>query len=197
RLHARDNPEQPLVGYHVYARDAAEGELQPLGASDAQGLVDVPVSDSVVRTLFVKSGSKLVAKLPIAPGADEELSASLVDESKRIDAEARLSLLREELIDLVARRSILIARTRAALDAQEHDKAGRFVNELEGLPGLNVFNQRLTEQEQLSRSRDPAVQARIERLFEDTREVLGAFLSSREITELRREVADATKQASR
>ena len=195
-LHARSDPKRPLVGYHVFARDTADGELVEIGASNEQGVLDIPRTDAMVRTLFVKSGRKLVAKLPMAPGAELQLAAPLVDESKRLEAEAKLSLLREELIDLVARRNILITRAKAALKAGEYEKADGFVTELEGLPGLSIFNQRLTEQEQVSRARDTNVQARIDRLFEDTRAVLGRFLGSREIVELRRKL-DATVRAAR
>jgi hypothetical protein len=116
----------------------------------------------------------------------------LVDDRKRLEAEAKLVGIREELIDLVARRSILAARTRAKIKANDLKAANNLVRELEGMPTATEFEQqRIRQQERLIESDDPRIQQRIEKLFNDTRDVLAEFLPPGLVQELKRDIAAA------
>jgi len=66
------------------------------------------------------------------------------------------------------------------------------------LPGRVQFDQLISsaEKSKLNTSSDPRVQARIEKLFADTRKLLGRFLSSQEISELQSEVLAAQGSGS-
>ena len=185
RLHVRDQPETPLSGYQAYLKDGPEAELVLLGGTDADGLVTVEPGEATIPYVFIKSGTQVVAKAPIPVGAIAQVEIPLLDERKRLEAEAKLSLLREELIDLVARRSILASRIEDMINKGKRDDARKLLNKLDGMAGRAQFSQKLIRAEQLAKSDDPQVQQRIDRLFSDTSAVLGAFLSTDDVARLR------------
>ena len=81
-----------------------------------------------------------------------------------------------------------MANIQQQIDGGELQKAARLLDQLDALPGRAQFNRELTIQEQLHRSADPQTQRRIDKLFSDTRAVLGFFLDSRAVNELRNEL---------
>jgi hypothetical protein len=99
------------------------------------------------------------------------------------------------LIDIVARRSILMARVRARMEEGQLDEAKQLLAELDDLPGRAQFDQLITTAERSPKnaSRDAKIQARIDKLFADTRVLLGRFLDIRQISDLRNEVNAASR----
>ncbi len=191
RLVSRGESPQPLVGYEVFAQDGADPEKISIGKSGLTGVIRVPPGKSPVQTVWVKSGSQLAAKIPIATGADPVVVAPLLDESKRLDAEARLGLLREQLIDLVALRTIFAARIEKAIEARDLDQASELLLQFRKLQGRAEFNARIDREEEQSKASDPVVQQRIDKLFSDMKSVLGVFLSGDDINQLERRLDQA------
>ena len=122
----------------------------------------------------------------------------IADDTARLRAQAELSALRELLIDVVARRNILMARVRDRVDAGEIDEARQMLEELDDLPGRAQFGQMLSsaERKPINTSKDARVQARIEKMFAETRKLLGRFLDIRQINDLRTEVNTAARNAT-
>jgi hypothetical protein len=120
----------------------------------------------------------------------------VADDTARLRAQASLTSLTEQLIDTVAQRNILIARVRDRIKKGQIEAAQELYSELDSLPGRAQFDQRISsaENRQLNHSDDPKVQARIERLFADTRKLLGRFLSTKQITELQGELTAARRK---
>lgn len=196
-LHAREKPDVPLTGYQAFLQDGENAKRVSIGSSDIDGIVRVKPGKSAIQVVYIKVGSKVVAKAPIAVGAVERVTIPLLDERKRLEAEAKLSILREELIDLVARRSILGGRVRTKIRQGDLREARKLFNELNDMPGRTQFSLRLSRTRQQSKSDDPRVQQRIDSLFEDTESVLGAFLSLREVGAIREELAAAERSGSK
>ncbi|MCA9239015.1 MAG: hypothetical protein KDA37_02395 [Planctomycetales bacterium] len=192
RAHARDREDKPLAGYQVYTQDG-DAERVYAGATGPDGRLTIPPGKDRILMAFIKSGTQLVAKLPVVPGAEREMSVPLLDESVRLEAEAKLGILREDLIDLVAQRKLTIARIDAAIDEKDLGQAAKLINQLERLPGRALFDRQIRQLEQQSRSDVPMVQQRIDRIFSDTRIVLAAFLSPREIQEVKLRLSEAQK----
>ncbi|MEM6330950.1 MAG: hypothetical protein AAF790_11960, partial [Planctomycetota bacterium] len=185
RLHAKESPDSPLSGYRAFVQDGDVDRRDPIGASDANGQVRVFPGEAPIQMVFIKSGSQVVAKAPVPAGAIDLIEIPLLDEGVRLQAEAKVSLLREELIDLVARRSILAARIEKLIDEKNAAEARQMLAELDGMPGRAQFEAKLNRVRQQSFSSNPQVQARIEKLFSETAAVLGAFLSTQKVAELR------------
>lgn len=193
RFYARHSKEQPLPGYEVFLRDEEAETSESLGVTDANGIVSIPPGDQPVTMLFLRSDGQLLAKIPVAPGVTPLLEAPIADDPVRLRAQAELTEIREQLIDLVARRAIYMARIRAKLKAGEVEQAEEIMATLNDLPGRSFFDRIIDAAQRGSSSEDPAIQKRIDKLFSDTQTLLVKFLDSRPITELQSEVTAASK----
>ena len=198
RFHARHDATQALSGYEVFWREADDQETQLLGHTDANGTVQVAPGPNPVTTLFLRSDGQLLAKIPVAPGSPSILQVPVADDPARLRAQAHVTALREKLIDLVARRTILIARVRDSLQKGKIGEAQQRFNKLDNLPGRAQFDRQVSsaENNKLNRSADAKTQARIEKLFADIRKLLGRFLSAGEVSDLQKEM-NAARLGSR
>ena len=156
RLQSRTNAEKPLVGYEVYSQKPGEEATTRIGASDSAGKVTVRPGPSAVQTLFIKHGGQLLAKLPVVPGAEREIAVPLPDDDMRLAAEARLAAMREDLVDVVARRNILMARARQKIEQKDFDAAQELIRAVDELPGRSQFNLTLTTAARAAAQRRPA-----------------------------------------
>jgi hypothetical protein len=193
RLESRSNKGKPLAGYEVYAQKPGGEETTRIGASDNSGRITVRPGPHAVQKLFIKNGGQLLAKLPIVPGVEPEIKVPLPDDDMRLEAEARLAAMREELIDVVARRNILMARVRNKIEQKDFAAAQELIHAIDQLPGRSQFNLTLTTASRLLRSDDPQIQRRIDQLFEATQVVLGQYLDSRPVSELHAELRAAQR----
>ena len=195
RFYARHDQAQGLIGYEVFRREPGESETQPIGLTDSSGAVEVAPGKSNVSILFLRSEGQLLAKVPVVVGAKSLLEVPIADDTARLRAQAALTSLTERLIDTVAQRNILIARVRDRIKNGKLDQAQELFTTLDNLPGRSKFVQAIdsAENRKLHQSDDPKVQARIEKLFADTRKLLGKFLNTRQITDLQNELTAARR----
>jgi hypothetical protein len=190
-LRSRMDKEKPLIGYEVFAQDMDEKPLRPLGATDDAGAVTISPGKSAVQMIYVKNDGLTLTAVPIVPGAVESTEVWLVDDDIRLRAAARLSSLREDIVDLVARRTIFTARIRQQIEEQNLEAARELLGSLDELPGQTHYNRALDREAQQLRSADAQVQRRIDRLFAETRTALGKYLDPRPIAALHEEFRQA------
>ncbi len=195
RLQARTSPDKPLVGYEVFAQNVDEKPMRPVGLSDAAGEVTVTPGKSPIQMLFVKSDGTYLARMPIVPGAEQRIVVPLPDDDERLRVAARLSALREDMVDLVARRNIVMARVRQQIEAKNFAEAHSLLDSLDSLPGPTQFGQTLDREARRHRTKDAQVQRRIDSLFSQTRTALGKFLDPQPIGELHDELQQAETPA--
>ncbi|MEO2046546.1 MAG: hypothetical protein ABGX16_08220 [Pirellulales bacterium] len=197
RFHARHNPAQALAGYEVFQQLRGNTSSRWLGLTDSHGTITVDsellseVQDRArVITLLLRSDGRLLGKIPLVPGAARLVEIPIVDDMARLQAQARLVEVREQLVDLVARRNILLARARQQFSDGHLQQAQDFLDKLNALPSRSQFNQILTtaEKQPGNQSKDPQVQSRIEKSFANARSLLGRSLSSRPLSDLQSEV---------
>lgn len=196
KVRSRITADKPLVGREVYvqADPKKPNELVRIGSTDRDGKLEVPPAKSRVRTLLIKNGGHLLARLPIVPGAEAEVDVPLPDDDARLAAETLLASLREDLIDVVARRNILMARVRQKIKAKDFAAAQKLLGEINELPGHTQFNLELTTAARRMRSADPQIQTRIDQLFQGTQAALAQYLDLRPISELNNELRAAQQQ---
>jgi hypothetical protein len=196
RFHARSDAKQGLGGYEVF-RSTADGGSEPVGLTDSDGVISVPPGPGAVSTLLLRSEGQVLARLPIAAGGSDLVQAPIADDSTRLQALAEARVVREELIDVVARRAILMARTRALLKAGRIEDAQKALQELDSLPSSSAFNRNLDAiAKRIPDSSDPQVEKTIDKLLSTTRELLGKFLSTRPVLDLQSEVNAAARNSS-
>ncbi len=197
RFYARSNREQPLVGYEVFRLPAPKAAPELVGVTDRDGVLVVPRGEHPVDTLLLRSDGLVLAKLLVAPGAAPTIDAPIADDIVRLTAHGEVQAVREELIDIVARRAILVARVQALLKKGEVGGARELMGELNDLPTPSVIASRVDEvRNRLPKSEDPRVRQSVDALFSATRELLARFLDARVITNLQAEVNAASTGGS-
>jgi hypothetical protein len=193
-LHSRKNESKPLSGYDVFALKNATDEPKLLATSDAAGKVSITPTDSPIEMLLIKHGGQLLAKLPVAFSANSQIKVPLPDDNARLAAEERLAALRENLIDIVVRRNILISRARQKIEKKDFAGAETLVRSLDDLPDRNQFNLTLSTSAQLIHSDDPQIQRRIKQMFDATQTLATQFLDNKPINQLRDELREAQQK---
>ncbi len=208
-LQSRSDPQRALAGYDVYARppekrdpDAKDSDAKNpgakkavlLGRTDRQGRMTIEPADDPLRILVVRNGNEPLARLPIVPGLEPELTALVPDDDFRLEAEGVITGLQEEMVDLVTQRTVLITRTRARIRAGKFDEAVKLIELLRSLPDGPQFARTLAAQKKNLRSSDRSVQTKIDALFADTQELVQKYLAPEAIEEVWQELREAKEQ---
>eukprot|EP00913_Durusdinium_trenchii_P028490 g26718.t1 len=148
---------KPLVGYNVqlvskkfYRDKAASLPLKRFSGRD--GIIDVPViKDFPIVWVYVYSGGALLARVPYMPGVNNDEKVALPDDSIRLGVEGKISLLKGEVIDTVARRATLMALAKQIYDDESIPEAKRATMIVEkrdlvfALPGVEEYSKRIGE----------------------------------------------------
>ncbi|WP_146450483.1 hypothetical protein [Bythopirellula polymerisocia] len=198
RFHASHDESQSLRGYEVFEQEPETGEYKLLGVTNYQGLIPVTRTDAPVRMLILRSDNQLLAKVPVVPGVRTLAEIPIADDMARLLVQEDLEALKEKLIDVVARRNIIMARVRAFLEQDNLDEAQKLLTELNALPNRGDFAQEIKSLQDLTgsgansqyHSDNPRIQAKIGKLLDNTGTLLGRFLGVREITQLENEVRE-------
>ncbi len=197
QLRSTDKTPHPLVGYQVYSHPVDSKETELLGSTDSTGAVQIEPGDGGVRVLLVKSGGAIVARLPLVPGLAETALAQLPDDQRRLEVEGLITGFQEELVDLIARRQVLMTRIRSRMRAGKTEEAKQLLTELRRLRSQQDLSRQLLVERQRRTSDDPRTQRQIDKMFDDTQTVISRYLDGRSIDRLEREVnGDVTAQAA-
>jgi hypothetical protein len=196
RVESRDDPPVPLSGYEIHAKDPETEESELVGKTDWRGVVEVPEAERPLRILYVRNGGRLLARLPMVPGLEPELTAQVSNDDQRLKAEGFVKGLQIKVMDLVARRELYIARFRRHLKRKQLDEAKALLEEFRNLETQSDLRRQLLQEEQRVTSPDRRVQARIDQLFKDTRQLLSRFLDPGTANELAQELAKAQQGGS-
>ncbi|MCH5373321.1 MAG: hypothetical protein JJ992_05055, partial [Planctomycetes bacterium] len=82
RVTTRGENPQPLAGYEIYSKDPVTEESRLIGTTDWRGMVAVHRGDRLLQILYVRNGGQLLARLPMVPGLDPELTAEIRDDDR-------------------------------------------------------------------------------------------------------------------
>ena len=190
-LQSRTEPRQPLPGYDVFEQARDGKSLSLLGRSDRRGSILVGPTEQTVRVLLVKHGGEMLARLPMVPGLQADLAASIPNDDQRLAAEQAITEFQEMLVDLVTRREQLLARARAALKTKGFDQVEKLIGELHMLESREQLERRLTQMQSRIVSNDAAMQRKIDALFADTRKLLEQHVGTETIEQLRHQLSQA------
>jgi acetyl esterase/lipase len=191
RLHSRRAVDKPIIGYEVFSQLPGQEATTRIGLSDTAGQIAVEPIKTPIQFLLVKHGGQLLARVPIVNGAQPRVEVPLPDDDARLAAEARLAAVREDLIDVVARRNILMSRARQKIKKKDFKGAEELMRALDDLPARPQFNATVDTAKQTLRSDDPQMQKRIDQLFETTQRLLTQYLDLKPINEVKNELREA------
>ncbi len=187
RFHSRTDKTQGLAGYEVFLAGPND-ENTPLGVTDRDGVAVIPPGAENISMVLLRSDGQVLAKVPVVSGGVMQ-ETPIADNVARLQAQAEAQVVREELIDLVARRAIMMGRVKSLLKNGRVDDAKELMSQLDALPSPSVFSRTIDNaSRRIPKSGDASVQRRIDSLFSSTRDMLSKFLSTRAITDLQNEV---------
>lgn len=190
-VRSRTDKNKPLVGYQMYRQQPDTKSVTYLGRTDRRGSFLVEPSEEPLRMLLIKSGEELLARLPVVPGFEAETIAPVADDDQRLEAEGFITGFQENLVDLVTRREVMQAQIRARIQAKEFPQARERLQEFRQMKGRDELTGDLKREQQKIFSRDPAIQRKIDKLFEDTQKLLNQYLGPGAVERLARELSDA------
>lgn len=163
--------------------------------TDRRGQVVVPVDPQrPLIWMYVSSGGSILGRFPFIPGTQPSLVAELPDDSFRLHLESRLELLRAELIDSVARRSLVIARAKNAAKAADWAQFDEAMKEFDRQPNAKQFHATL-DSIKVSAARkvdkkDKNFDKRVARLTKDTTELIDRVAADDRIKEQRNDLVE-------
>ena len=194
-LKSRTDPDRVLVGYDVHCQAPGSKSTELVGRTDRRGSVTVEPSDSVLRTLYVKHGGALLARLPMVPGISDQLEVPVADDDLRLEAEGFITGVQQELVDIVSRRAMLVARAKSRLKAGKLDEADSLIRELHVLGNRAKLAALLDQEKRRTFSKDAAMQRKIELMFDDTRKLLFEYVDPKQAEELAGQLRKAREAA--
>ncbi|MEX0586738.1 MAG: hypothetical protein WD176_08845, partial [Pirellulales bacterium] len=192
-VHSRLDKNRRLFGYEVYAYTPDSPTTTLLGRTDSSGTLRIEPGEHPLRLLIIKSGGEFLARLPLVPGVEPVALAAVADDDQRLAVEGYITGLQEEVVDLVARRAMFMARIQSRLDEGKPSEAGELLVELRQLATRDDLAIVLSEQRKKYFSGDALIRRKIDKLFDDTREVFMRNLDPKPIEQLTSEVNKAAK----
>ena len=194
-LKSRTKPHEPLSGYKVYSRVPGKKAAALLGWTDRRGQLLIPPEEHLLRVLLIKNGREPLARMPMVPGLEPEMTTEIANDDLRLWAEGFIFSLQEELVDIVARRKIYDALIRARIEADKLDQAEKMFEELRKLPTNEQFSLRVIQERDRLATDDHVVQKKINLFLDDTNKLIHQHLNPQAIGELERYLRDAKAAA--
>lgn len=172
RLHAKGDTLAPLAGYDVFQRDIDTGEFTFIGQTDWDGRLAIEKTEIPMRLLYVKNGSFVLAKLPLVPGQTKMAVADLVGDDIRLQAEAYIRGVQNAIVDLVAIRKLLAANVRRYIKNGDLKRAEELLEDLRNQPSYDKLANDMELKKTQIVSKNRTEQAKIDKLFAETRKLL-------------------------
>jgi len=138
-VHARGAGDKPLEDLEILARVGKQKQPQPVGRTDARGAVKIESAKIELLTLYVRSGTDLLARVPMVPGVEPTLNLAVDDNGRRPDSGRFIASLHAALLDIIAQKSMLALRINREFGGREFDKVEKTFAELKSLPTGEAF----------------------------------------------------------
>jgi hypothetical protein len=197
----------PVPHPHQDAAKAEDGRpvtKNPRLVADRKGVVQLSVDlapEGRPVWLLVHSGQVLLARVPFLPGTREAVVLELPDDSFRLETEGEIALVQARLVDTVARRAVLMSLARARAKAGEWDAVTGYLKDLDGMPKAGSFAGeinviRLNSRNAARARRDATTEQRIQKLCNETLELVTNYLDEEKLKELRDEINELRQTKS-
>ena len=208
RLVPRTNPNMPLVGVRARVFDELPSESNPDPhvedlMTDRFGTVTVSTDLGVpVKRLLVHSGGAVLANLPFVAGLDRQATLEVPDDAARLEVEGNLAMIQGELIDLVSRRAVMLARALSMARAEKWDEQESIMSEVDKLPGTSYFQSkiiavRVPGVERAQANKDRAAEKRINKMAAELEELVTRHLDPTAVRDVKAEIKELRELADR
>jgi hypothetical protein len=195
---AANQTPSPLEGYEVWARrpgDTKDIESEFIGKTDWQGNATIPPSDSGLRLLYIKRGSRALRKLPVIPGFKDRLVSQLPNDDARLFAEGVINGYSNDIINLVVQRELLEVDIESALNDDRLEEARIRMREYQDLETPADLKIRMSNEEirLKSMTSDDREFEFISKMFSNLRQVLNSKVTDSRATELQQRLQERTR----
>ncbi len=197
KIISRSEPRRPLAGYDVLAYAPPNKTTRLVGRSDQRGEVLLESADAALQMLIVQHGEERLARVPWLTGRAPTALVEVANDEVRLEVEGLMTGVQEQVVDHVAQRQLALSRARRRLDDGELDGAQGILDQLRRSELSDPLGRQLRDYQQRLKSPDPQVQAKLQRLFDDTQQAVTRFLDPREINDLDREIKAARQRATK
>jgi hypothetical protein len=184
---------RPMAGYAIYAHPADSIKTDLVGRTDGDGKLTVPADLSPLRILLVKHGGEPLARLPMMPGLEPRMQVEIADDDDRLLAEGIITGFQEHFVDVIARRQVLMTQIRARLEENKAAEAKAMLDELRTFGRQEDYINEVRIQKQRAVSPDNRIQKKIDKLFDDTEQIIIRFLNPAEVEKIESEVSAKTR----
>jgi hypothetical protein len=207
-LAPRTNPNKPLVGVRVRVYDELPSEENPQPEyvdlmTDRQGIVRVPADpDQPLRRLIVHSGGAVLSNVPYVPGMERNVSMQVPDDAPRLQVEGSLAMVQGDLIDIVSRRVVMLARAVSLARKEQFDEAEKLLAEVDAQPSVASFESRILAirvpaVEKAQANRDRSQEKRIRMMCREVEELVRKHLDRRRVDDAKAEVRELKQIAGK
>lgn len=187
RLHAKGNPNLPLIGYEIYDKELEGKSMTFVGRTNWNGIMSVDQIETPLRLLYVKNGGAVLARLPIVPGHHPIAVADLEGDDMRLQAESYIRGVQNVVIDLVAIRELFKARIMMRLKKGELKEAEELLEALRNEPSNErIANDMGKKQTDFLKAigRNPNQQRKVDEMFSTTRKLLSQHINPKLVNDL-------------
>ncbi len=195
RLHAKGDPDFPLIGYELYEKELYSTKMTFIGRTDWNGRLNITTTKDPLRLMYVKNGGAVLARLPIVPGYEAKAVADLTGDDMRLQAEAYVNGVANAIVDLVAIRKLLGARIRNRLKKGQMKEAKELLNALREQPTKEILSGDLEKKQAYFLkeigSRNANARKKVDNMFSSTREMLDTQITQRDIREIEEDIIRA------
>jgi hypothetical protein len=148
RLRFETRPPNPIpaAGYVLTIRPNLDVPAVAVGTTDREGriIIDPDQAGGLVIARLVAGGVEPLVEFPLLPGEGHDERLIRIDPmTEAVALEARLDALRDEIVDVVARRARLEARLKARAEGNAWEDVRTLIPEIRALPSRPFFESRL------------------------------------------------------
>ena len=192
KITAMGRDDYTLQGYNVFAKspqidldDLSDTPTIRIGQTDWRGGIEIDQDlfagqgKTKLVIIYIKNGQRVLARLPIVPGYRPIETASLPNDDYRLQFEAFIAGLQNTVLDSTIQRKVYEIRIKHHVEKNEEKDARELLVELKKVPGLEELDQILSTEEaglQDDPLVDSTIRPQIDRMFTQTRELMGEFL---------------------
>lgn len=205
RIHPRGQPENPMAAVRVDVLDRRPTEEDAVTDrlvlyTDRFGEVRIPANpERPLQYVYVLVGKGVLAMAPFIPGEHPSATLDVPDDSPRLLVEGEIAIMEAELIELVARREVTMARALGYARAGQWDQADPLVDEVKHLPTREMILERLERIrlpaiDSARRTRNRVAESRINQMCNQLREHIERHLNPDRLRAFLQEIAEL-KQA--
>ena len=202
KITAMGRDDYTLQGYNVFAKspkidldDLSDTPTIRIGQTDWRGGIEIDQDlfagqgKTKLVVIYIKNGQRVLARLPIVPGYRPIETASLPNDDYRLQFEAFFVGLQNSVLDYTIQRKVYEIRIKHHVEKNEEKDARELLAELKKVPGLEDLDEILATKEaglQDNPLIDSTIRPQIDRMFKQTRELIGEFLQGNLLLEMRK-----------